>query len=132
MNGNNGTLTVMVVDDSEFVARLMTRMLNGTGFRVVGHAKNGQDAVAQYRELRPDIVTMDIIMPKMGGIETITELLKFDPGANILVVSAMGHDTIVQQALKIGARHYILKPFQQEAFLAALEAVKNLGAGARP
>lgn len=116
---------VLVVDDSEFVARLMIKMLDETGYQVVGHAKNGQDALAKYKELNPEIVTMDIIMPSMGGIEAISELFKINRRAKVLVVSAMGHDNIVDQAIKIGAKHYILKPFQKEDFLKAVDLVHN-------
>jgi two-component system, chemotaxis family, chemotaxis protein CheY len=115
---------VMVVDDSEFVVRLMSKMLQDTRFTVVCHAKNGKEAIGKFRELRPDITTMDIIMPQMGGIETITELLQIDTAARILVVSAMGHDAIVEQAMKIGATHYIIKPFRRDTFIQALDYVK--------
>jgi two-component system chemotaxis response regulator CheY len=123
-NSNNNR-DVLVVDDSEFVARLMIKMLEGSGYRVVGHAKNGQEALDKYRELNPSIVTMDIIMPNMGGIEAISELFKINRGARVLVVSAMGHDNIVEQAIKMGAKHYILKPFQKDDFLKAIDTVRN-------
>lgn len=116
---------VLVVDDSEFVARLMIKMLDETGYKVVGHAKNGQDALIKYRELNPAIVTMDIIMPSMGGIEAISELFKINRRVKVLVVSAMGHDNVVDQALKMGAKHYILKPFQREDFLKAVDLVNS-------
>lgn len=116
---------VLVVDDSEFVARLMIKMLDDSGYQVVGHAKNGQDALAKYRELNPEIVTMDIIMPNMGGIEAISELFKINHRAKVLVVSAMGHANIVDQAMKIGAKHYILKPFQKDDFLKAVDIVRD-------
>jgi two-component system chemotaxis response regulator CheY len=116
--------TVLIVDDSHFVARLMGRMLDGTSFTVVGHAKNGEEAIELFQQHRPEIVTMDIVMPTMGGIETITRLNALDENANILVVSAMGHEDIVQQAMKAGAKHYIFKPFQKEDFLKAMEYVK--------
>jgi len=127
MNGNNNNQAcqVMVVDDSEFVARLMSKMLAGTEYSVIGHAKNGQEALVKYQELKPEIVTMDIIMPNMNGIEAITELFKIDHKAKVLVVSAMGHDNVIQQAMDLGAKHYILKPFQKDDFLRAVQVVKN-------
>jgi two-component system chemotaxis response regulator CheY len=121
----NSACQVMVVDDSEFVARLMSKMLDGTEFSVIGHAKNGQEALSKYQELKPEIVTMDIIMPNMNGIEAITELFKIDQNAKVLVVSAMGHDNVIQQAMDLGAKHYILKPFQKDDFLRAVQVVKN-------
>lgn len=121
----NQACQVMVVDDSEFVARLMSKMLDGTEFSVIGHAKNGQEALVKYQELKPEIVTMDIIMPNMNGIEAITELFKIDQSAKVLVVSAMGHDNVIQQAMDLGAKHYILKPFQKDDFLRAVQVVKN-------
>ena len=126
----NAVASVMVVDDSVFVARLMTKMLDDANYQVVGHAKNGQEALEMYGRLKPDLVTMDIIMPAMGGIETIAELLKLNAQARILVVSAMGHDPIVQQAMKLGARHYIFKPFTKEAFIDAVSKVFSPGSPA--
>lgn len=116
---------VLVVDDSEFVARLMSRMLEGTEYTVVGHAKNGQEALLKFQELKPEIVTMDIIMPNMNGIEAITELFKIDQQVKVLVVSAMGHDNVIEQAITLGAKHYILKPFQKDDFLRAVQEVRN-------
>jgi two-component system chemotaxis response regulator CheY len=123
--------SVLVVDDSVFVARLITKMLEESDYRVIGHAKNGLEAIDMYGRLKPDLITMDIVMPSMGGIETINELLAIDAQARILVVSAMGHENIVNQALQLGARHYILKPFKKEDFVSAVQLVLASAAGTR-
>jgi two-component system, chemotaxis family, chemotaxis protein CheY len=132
MKAPNPTCKVMVVDDSEFVARLIAKMLQDTCFSVVVHAKDGKEAIEKYREHRPDITTMDIIMPQMGGIETISQLLTIDSNARILVISALGHDTIVEEAMKLGATHFLIKPFQRDVFINALNFVWDGSMGAKP
>jgi two-component system chemotaxis response regulator CheY len=119
--------SILVVDDSEFIARLMTKMVDATSYRVVGHAKNGQEAIQKYIEIFPDIVTMDIVMPCMGGLETIQELVKVNPRIKLIVVSAMGHANVVQEAMKLGAKQYLIKPFLKNSFITALDMVSNTG-----
>jgi two-component system, chemotaxis family, chemotaxis protein CheY len=115
--------SILVADDSDFIARLMTKMLEGTPFRVAAHAKNGEEAIQKYIEIFPEIVTMDIVMPQMGGIEAIRELIKLNPRIKLIVVSAMGHEKIVEEAMRLGAKHYLVKPFLRNAFVSALETL---------
>src|SRR5690606_32264857 len=82
------------------------------GYRVVGEAANGVQAIEMYKQLRPDLVTMDIIMPDMGGIDAVREIVKEDPDARILMCSAMGQQALVVEAIEAGARDFIVKPFQ--------------------
>jgi two-component system, chemotaxis family, chemotaxis protein CheY len=117
--------SILVADDSDFIARLITKMLEGTPFHVSAHAKNGEEAIQKYIEVFPEIVTMDIIMPQMGGLESIRELMKINPRLKLIVVSAMGHEQIVEQAMKLGARQYLVKPFLRNAFVSALEALAD-------
>ena len=95
-------------------------ILTQAGYEVVGQAANGADAVRLYRELRPDFVTMDIVMPDMGGIDAVREIVKEHPDAKILMCSAMGQQALVMQAMDAGARDFITKPFQPSGVLEAV------------
>jgi len=91
---------------------MVSDILSQAGFTVVGEAENGKQAVEKYQQLKPDLVTMDIIMPEMGGIEAVKQITQLDPGARILMCSAMGQQALVQEALQAGARDFVVKPFQ--------------------
>jgi two-component system, chemotaxis family, chemotaxis protein CheY len=113
--------TVLVCDDALFMRTILTDILTRGGYTVVGEAGNGEDAIEQYLRLRPDLVTMDLIMPGMGGVETVRALLRKDPDARVVVCSAMNQDALVAQALTAGAREYVVKPFQGSHVLEAAE-----------
>ena len=105
-------LRVLVVDDSPIIGRKISMLLDQIGYRVVMTAENGREAIAAYRKCRPDVVTMDISMPVMDGIEATRNLVKMFPLANIVMVTSHRHKKIVLEALDAGAKGYILKPFQ--------------------
>ena len=111
---------ILVVDDAAFMRLTIKTMLEKNGFEVVGEAENGRKAIEMYKMLKPDIVTMDITMPDMGGVEALTEIIKFDPKATILMLSAMGQEGIVKDAVIKGAKGFIIKPFKEEYLLKAL------------
>jgi len=111
---------ILVVDDAAFMRLTIKTMLDKNGFEVVGEAENGRKAIEMYKMLKPDIVTMDITMPDMGGVEALTEIIKFDPKATILMLSAMGQEGIVKDAVIKGAKGFIIKPFKEEYLLKAL------------
>lgn len=98
-------------------------ILTRAGFEVVGEAETGQQAVERYRALRPDLVTMDIVMPDMGGIDAVRAITAFDPGAKVLMCSAMGQQSLVVQAIQAGARDFVVKPFQPSRVLEAVQRV---------
>jgi len=98
-------------------------ILTQAGLDVVGEAESGTEAVAKYKALRPDLVTMDIIMPEMGGIEAVKQITQLDPAARILMCSAMGQQALVQEALQAGARDFVVKPFQPSRVLEAVQRV---------
>ncbi len=115
--------TVLVCDDAVFMRTMIGDILTQAGLDVVGEAESGQEAVKKYKELRPDLVTMDIIMPEMGGIEAVKKITQLDPSARILMCSAMGQQALVQEALQAGARDFVVKPFQPSRVLEAVQRV---------
>jgi two-component system chemotaxis response regulator CheY len=115
--------TVLVCDDAVFMRTMVSDILSQAGFTVVGEAENGKQAVEKYQQLKPDLVTMDIIMPEMGGIEAVKKITQMDPGARILMCSAMGQQSLVQEALQAGARDFVVKPFQPSRVLEAVQRV---------
>ncbi len=112
--------TVLITDDTAFMRMTLKNVMQKNGFDVVGEAADGEDAVAKYAELKPDLVTMDITMPKMDGITAIKEIMKQDANAKIIVCSAMGQKPMVIEALSAGAKDFLVKPFDAERVVEAL------------
>ena len=115
---------VLVVDDALFMRKMLIDILKKEGFEVSGEAENGKDAIEQYKQLKPDLVTMDIVMPKMDevdGIGAVREIMKIDPQAKIIMVSAMGQHVLVVEAIQAGAKDFITKPFQPSRITEALK-----------
>jgi len=104
--------SVLIVDDALFMRMMIKDILSKDGLDVIGEAENGVEAVKKYAELRPDLVTMDIVMPEMDGIEAVRNIMKLDPAARVLMCSAMGQQPLVVEALEAGAKDFIIKPFQ--------------------
>jgi two-component system chemotaxis response regulator CheY len=102
---------------------MISDILSQAGFEVVGEAESGLQAVEKYRELKPDLVTMDIVMPDMGGIEAVREICKTDPDAKILMCSAMGQQALGVEAIQAGAKDFVVKPFQPSRVLEAVQRV---------
>ncbi|MCX7927061.1 MAG: response regulator [Candidatus Omnitrophica bacterium] len=116
---------VLVVDDALFMRRMLSDILKKEGIEVCGEAENGKDAIIKYQELKPDLVTMDIVMPKIeeiDGIGAVREIIKIDPQAKIIMVSAMGQHSLVVEAIQAGAKDFVTKPFQPSR---VIEAVKR-------
>ncbi len=110
--GQETTFRYLVVDDSQFARKSLIKILTAMGGKLAGEAVSGQDAVQKYNELKPDIVFMDITMPGMEGIDALETILQNDGSAKIVMVSSLSHNTLVTDALKKGARHFITKPVQ--------------------
>ena len=115
---------VLIVDDAAFMRISIKNMLTKNGYEVVGEADNGAVGVEMYKELRPDIVTMDITMPEMSGLDALKEITKVDPQAKVVMVSAMGQEAMVREAIVSGAKGFIVKPFKEDGIIAA---IKKLG-----
>jgi two-component system chemotaxis response regulator CheY len=115
--------SVLVCDDAIFMRTMISDILSQAGFEIVGEAESGVEAVQQYRNLRPDLVTMDIVMPDMGGIDAVREICKEDPSARILMCSAMGQQALVVEAIQAGAKDFVVKPFQPSRVLEAVQRV---------
>ena len=113
--------TVLIVDDSAFMRRLLRETVTSIGFSVVGEARNGKIALAKYKELKPNIVTMDVVMDEMNGIEALSRIMGYDPKAKVVMVSSMGQELIVKDAIVLGAKGFILKPFNTQQISNALK-----------
>ncbi|MGL6107887.1 response regulator [Romboutsia sp.] len=111
---------VLIVDDAAFMRMSIRSMLSNHDFEVVGEAENGLMAVEKYKELQPDIVTMDITMPEMDGLQALREIKKIDAGAAVVMVSALGQEARMKEAIIYGAKGFIVKPFKEEIIVAAL------------
>lgn len=117
---------VLVVDDANFMRYTIKSILSKNGFTVVGEAENGNIAVKMYSELKPDIVTMDITMPGMSGIEALKSIMKLDSKAKVVILSAMGQEIMVREAIMSGAKSFIIKPFKEELVVKTLNKVLSL------
>lgn len=114
---------VLVVDDAVFMRKTISGALLEAGFEVAGEAKTGVEAVKKYKELNPDVVTMDITMPDMDGINAIKKIKEYDPNCYIIVISAMGQDDMVKEALVAGAKNFLVKPLKMETIVDTLKRV---------
>jgi len=114
---------VLIVDDATFMRMMIKDILEKNGYQVIGEAGNGLKAVELYKAEKPDVVTMDITMPEMDGIEAVKAIREFDPGAKIVMCSAMGQQSMVMDAIRAGAKDFIVKPFQADRVLEAIKKV---------
>lgn len=114
---------VLIVDDATFMRMMIKDILEKNGYQVIGEAGNGLKAVELYKAEKPDVVTMDITMPEMDGIEAVKAIREFDPSAKIVMCSAMGHQSMVMDAIRAGAKDFIVKPFQADRVLEAIKKV---------
>ena len=117
------TQKVLIVDDAAFMRSMIADIVGKQeGFEVVGQASTGAEAVERYRELKPDLVTMDIVMPEMDGIEATRKIMQENPEARIVMCSALGQEALVIESIAAGARDFIVKPFTAEKVLQVLSA----------
>lgn len=114
---------LMIVDDSRVAEMQMEKLLEGTGYEVAAFCQNGEEAIARYGEVQPDLVTMDIIMPGMDGMETSEAILKKYPEARIVMVSSLAFDDTIHESEDIGVKGFVYKPFDKEHLLKTFEEV---------
>jgi two-component system, chemotaxis family, chemotaxis protein CheY len=119
----NSMKRVLIVDDAAFMRMAIKTILEKNGFEVAGEADDGQAAIQKYMELKPDLVTMDITMPEMNGIDALKSIIQFDPKAKVVMVSAMGQDKMVMDSIMCGAKSFIVKPFKEDHVILTLNKI---------
>ncbi len=115
-----GNVKIFIVDDSGYMRQVIRKHLENKGFEIVGEASDGLEAVEKYNEFKPDLVTMDISMKKMSGIEATQKIKALDPKAKIIVVSALGEAKFIKEAITAGATDFIIKPFDENRLISSI------------
>jgi len=124
IKGNSeDNMRILVVDDAAFLRMTLRKILENHGHTIVGEACDGYEAIQEYQKLKPDLVTMDITMPHMSGMDALKEIIKLDNTANIMVCSAMGRNDFVIEALKSGAKGFITKPFNETQIVTEINRI---------
>jgi len=116
-------VTVMIADDSRYLRLLIKTVVKKMGYQVIAEADTGKDAINLYKQFKPDLITMDVVMPKLNGLQAIKAIKPMNPDVKIIVVTALGHEPLVNQALKLGANDCIVKPFSTEQLVNTIERV---------
>ncbi len=120
------SVRILLADDLSFMRMVQKEILTEKGYTIVGEAADGLEAVEKYKELKPDIVILDITMPNMNGLEAMKKILEFDPEAKIIICSALGQQKLIVEAIKSGVKDFIVKPFKPERMFSAIEkAIKG-------
>lgn len=114
---------VLIADDASFMRQMIRDIIEPEGWEVVGEASDGVDVVDKFKKLHPDVVMMDIVMPKRSGIDAVKAIKAEDPGARVVMCSALGQEALVTEAIQAGAKDFIVKPFKPDAVLATLAKV---------
>jgi two-component system chemotaxis response regulator CheY len=115
----------MIVDDAAFMRKMIKQILTELGHEVVAEAANGVEAISVFERTKPDLITLDITMPEMDGIQAVKEIRKIDPKAVIIMCSAMGQKSMIVEAIQAGAKDFVVKPFQKDRVQAAV--IRALG-----
>lgn len=114
---------VLITDDALFMRVTLKNILEKSGYEIAGEAANGRESVEMYQKVKPDLVTMDITMPEMDGISAVKEIKKHDPQASVIMCTAMGQKQMVMEAVAAGAKDFIVKPFQPEKVIEAIQKI---------
>ena len=116
---------ILIVDDSTYLRVMIKKILRKLGHTIIAEANNGEEALVAYKQHRPDLVTMDIVMPKLNGLVAVKQILQMDSNANIIIVTALGHEPMIRQAIKLGAKDFVIKPFKQDELVKAVDGALN-------
>jgi len=116
---------VLVVDDAAFMRLTIKKILEENGHAMVGEASNGKEAVMQYEMLKPDVVILDITMPDMNGVQALNKIKEMDPDVKVIICSAMGNQQMIAQTIEGGAKDFVVKPFEPERLVAAVNKVMS-------
>jgi two-component system chemotaxis response regulator CheY len=116
-------ITVMIVDDSLFMRKMLRDILEEEGYEVVAEASDGEEAVEKFRDFRPELTTLDIVMPNKTGIEALKDIMALDPAARVVMCSAMGQESLTAAAAEAGAKAFIVKPFNPELVARVIKEV---------
>lgn len=119
-------INVAIVDDLAFIKLVLRDLIEKAGFRVVGEASNGEEAIELFQDKRPDVLLLDITMPKMDGITALKKLLEIDPKANIIMCSALGQQQLIVEAIQLGAKDFIVKPFRPERVISSIKKTLDM------
>ena len=121
---------ILIVDDADFMRGLIKDIIVKAGYEVCGEASNALEGVEKYKKLKPDLVTLDIVMPRMeeiDGITAVKEIMYFDPRAKVIIISALAEKRLIQEALSYGAREFVVKPFTSEKLLGVISKILSEG-----
>lgn len=116
---------VLIADDSKLMRRILARILSSAGYAVAAEAKNGVEAVSLYQKFKPDIVTMDIVMPGLDGLQALKVIKALDPDARVVMVSSIGQDDVIIEAIRAGARDFLVKPFRRSQVVKTFTRIFN-------
>jgi two-component system chemotaxis response regulator CheY len=119
-------VSVLIVDDSEHVRALLAMLLRKEGISKIHQAMDGEAAVAKYKELRPSIVFLDNMLPKLSGLEALKQIIAFDPAAKVIMISAISTTAVVQEARELGASYYLIKPYGPQKVIEVMKKILNL------
>jgi two-component system chemotaxis response regulator CheY len=119
-------INVLIVDDLTFIKMVLKDLVEKAGFRVVGEASDGEEALRLFEEKHPDIVLMDITMPKMDGLTALQRILALDPQAKVIMCSALGQQRLILQAIQLGAKDFIVKPFRPERVIGSIKKILDI------
>lgn len=116
-------VSILICDDSEYIRKTISKIVQDLGHEVIGMASNGEEVVEMYVKLRPELVTLDVVMPKKHGIDALKDIISFDPLAQVIIVSAVTHEPLIKRGLELGALNFITKPFTINEFVNGISVV---------
>jgi two-component system chemotaxis response regulator CheY len=119
-------IDVLIVDDLTFIKMVLRDLVEKAGFRVVGEASDGEEALRLFHEKHPDVVLLDVTMPKMDGLTALKKILEADPNAKVIMCSALGQQRLIVQAIQLGAKDFIVKPFRPERVITSIKKILNI------